>query len=89
MEKLPDCNTLINQAFESGNSVLHVASRNGNAEMVELLLNYGADNEARNNDRNTALHLACQCGHKRYSCCIKDFLVRLTKYDLPHVIFSN
>jgi len=42
---------------------LHVASRNGNLEMVKALIENGADVNSRDSSQNTPLHLACENGN--------------------------
>ena len=42
---------------------LHIAARNGNVEIVNMLLDAGHDPEARNSDGQTPLHFAIQAGH--------------------------
>ena len=48
----------------TGMSRLHVAVRLGRGEMVELLLEKGADIDAHDGDRDTSLHLAVETGNK-------------------------
>ncbi len=51
------------QQHSRGETALHSAVRRGKADIVELLLNYGADcNKACSKERNTPLHLACAMG---------------------------
>ncbi|PNH06640.1 Ankyrin repeat domain-containing protein 50 [Tetrabaena socialis] len=46
-----------------GQTALHAASQWGNTEVVEALLQAGADAEAKDDAGQTALHLACNEGH--------------------------
>eukprot|EP00250_Pteridium_aquilinum_P012145 c20533_g1_i1 orf=284-2809(+) len=47
-----------------GLTALHVAANNGNAEMVEILINVGRANiHVRSNEGNTPLHMAALGGH--------------------------
>jgi hypothetical protein len=48
---------LINQQHSGGNTLLMFAAQNGHTEIVNLLLAYGANPEAKNNDQQTALEL--------------------------------
>eukprot|EP00053_Salpingoeca_punica_P010815 m.96717 g.96717 ORF g.96717 m.96717 type:complete len:351 (+) comp15497_c0_seq1:1022-2074(+) len=45
---------------------LHIAARHGSAEMVQTLLQLGADINARNVAGDTPLHEACRCQHGEY-----------------------
>lgn len=47
----------------SGTTALHVAAQNGHKDIVEILLNEGANQDARTKVERTALHLAAQYGH--------------------------
>lgn len=47
----------------SGTTALHVAAQNGHKDIVEILLNAGANQDARTKVERTALHLAAQYGH--------------------------
>ena len=42
---------------------LHLAAQEGKLETVKLLIQHGAEIEARSNDRRTPMHLACLKGH--------------------------
>ena len=48
-------NNKVNSTDEEGNTALMYASYNGNREIVELLIENGADIDHENNDGNTAL----------------------------------
>lgn len=47
-----------NQRDENGNTILLTACQNGSKKVVKLALRYGADIDAINSSRNTALHFA-------------------------------
>ena len=49
----------------SGDTALHCAARCCNAEMVQLLLDNGANNSWKNGNRQTALDIARQLGWER------------------------
>ncbi|XP_035665705.1 death-associated protein kinase 1-like [Branchiostoma floridae] len=46
------------ESVKNGETALHWASRNGNTEMVKLLVQLGTDVEAKDKDGETALHVA-------------------------------
>lgn len=48
---------------ENGNSLLHVAAKLGNVEMMQLLLDHGADPNAVSKKGYTPLHVAAWSGH--------------------------
>ena len=52
-----------NARDSDGNTPLHLASKNGYVEAVEILLDCGVDVNARNNYNTIPLHLASQGGH--------------------------
>ncbi|PAA94850.1 hypothetical protein BOX15_Mlig019356g1 [Macrostomum lignano] len=54
---------IIDESDAANNSPLHVACKNGHVDIVELLLENGADAEAKNEDEETPMHLAAQAGH--------------------------
>ena len=47
-----------------GRSILHWAARNGNEELIDLLLSKGADTEIKDEDYKRPVDLAMKCGHK-------------------------
>ncbi|KAI8498597.1 Unconventional myosin-XVI [Branchiostoma belcheri] len=57
----------VNQSFPGsswyGRTALHLASWNGQTGVVELLIQHGANLEARDKNGWTTLHLACRYGH--------------------------
>jgi ankyrin repeat protein len=59
--KVPNIN--INVADANGNTALHHAARNGDIQVVELLVNRGADVDIQDQGGNTALHLAAANGN--------------------------
>ena len=50
------------QDVEMGNSALHLACANGHKEVVEFLLDAGADINSLNKSKNTPLHWAALLG---------------------------
>lgn len=55
----------LNEAFDTGNTLLHMAVNTGNIKIAELLIEKGADVNAPNNciDGATALHMAAITGN--------------------------
>jgi|GEM_PF-2280733 len=51
-------------AKECGNLPLHFTCRHGHLEVVQLLIEYGADVNAQSLNGNTALHIAVKYGHE-------------------------
>ncbi|RSL60417.1 hypothetical protein CEP53_005440 [Fusarium sp. AF-6] len=56
--------SLISRADENGRQPLHKACREGHLEIVNLLLQHGADIEAKESDGSTPFDSACWKGHK-------------------------
>ena len=44
---------------ERGNTLLHIAAKHGHRQLLNVILNQGADINAKNNMGNTALHFVC------------------------------
>ena len=68
--KGPSSKTTVNNSNQNSNTAisakdtdLHRAAKNGHAETVSLLLDNGADINAKNRDGQTALHVAAKYGH--------------------------
>jgi ankyrin repeat protein len=51
------------RAFDMSETPLHVASRRGHVKLAQVLLEHGADTEARNGVKDTPLLLASRKGH--------------------------
>jgi ankyrin repeat protein len=64
--------TVVNTTNDSGFTPLHFAASNIYLEVVELLVNSGADTNAKTNFGWTPLHDAAQCGHLG----VVEFLVK-------------
>ncbi len=52
---------------------LHFAASHGHLEIVEYLLDQGADRDKPTNRNNTALHLAARCGHLEVVQCLMTY----------------
>jgi len=61
------------QEFALGNTELHLAALKGHAHLVPLLVQHGADVNARNDFGHTALHYAAQHGYRS----VADALITL------------
>ena len=59
----------VNATNNQGWTALHISAQNGDTDTLELLVEYGADITAKNNDENyagwTALHFAAKWGTTR------------------------
>jgi ankyrin repeat protein len=64
-----------------GFSALHVATMHGHADVVDLLVRYGADPEARTRRQQTPLHLAALHGHAGVTARLLKYHVRLDSLD--------
>ena len=60
VERLQDVNA---RGFNKKETPCHVASRRGHMDVVQLLLDHGADASTKDDDKRTPLHLALQGGH--------------------------
>jgi hypothetical protein len=58
--------------FDKKETPLHVASRHGNVEIAQLLLEHGANVKAQDDDECTPLLLASQCGHVEVALILLD-----------------
>jgi ankyrin repeat protein len=56
-------NAFVEQSDNSTNTALHLATLNGHSGIVSMLLEHGADVNAKNEDNNTALDLSCRKGY--------------------------
>ena len=56
-----------------GTSVLHVAALNGHLEIVEYLLEQGADRDHPTNGIQTPLHLAALAGQLKVAQCLMTY----------------
>ncbi len=64
----------VDETNESGWTALHKAARVGNIQMVEMLLNAGADVNQRTLSQQTPLHIAADEGHLLIVCKLSDFM---------------
>lgn len=55
---------------EDGLTALHQCCIDNNAEMLQLLLEYGANVNAEDSEKWTPLHAAATCGHLRLVQCL-------------------
>ena len=70
-----------NARDSDGNTPLHLASKNGHLEIVEILLDRGVDVNARNNYNIIPLHLASQRGHPKIVQMLLDRYADVNAYD--------
>ena len=64
MNKVENSSLLIEQARgKAGKTALHLAAKSGHLEIIQLLLERGADINTRDRKGKTALHLAAKSGH--------------------------
>lgn len=60
------------RSFDDKSTALHVASSRGYAEVTHILLGYGADVTARDNQGRTPLHGASYWGHAKLACILLE-----------------
>lgn len=73
VESLVESGADVNAANASGQTPLHLAAANGDADMVRVLIEDGAEFDMPDSGAGlSALHVAAQCGHER----VVDLLVR-------------
>lgn len=60
--RTPEGLALVNQPNAHGRTPLHVAALRGDADAIEVLLDAGADLDARGNHNRHAMHYACKAG---------------------------
>ncbi|RZC33059.1 methyltransferase-like protein 23, partial [Asbolus verrucosus] len=70
---------LINRIDEDGLGLIHWASDRGCAEILKVLIDFGADVNLQDSDGQTALHYATSCGHVD---CIKLLLTNNARRDI-------
>ncbi|XP_058798872.1 ankyrin-3-like [Phymastichus coffea] len=66
---------------------LHLAVKNENLEVAELLLRYGANGNAKDRFKRTPLHLACRYNYKKICDAIKNGKVE-TPEDIMRIVKS-
>lgn len=64
-----------------GLRALHVAAQHGHTDVVDLLVRYGADTEARTRHQQTPLHLAALHGHAGVTARLLRYHVKLDSRD--------
>jgi len=67
---LEKCYSMV--ALKGGLCALHHAAKAGNADMVALLLQAGADRSRRSLDQKTALDLAVENGHEDAAALLRN-----------------
>ena len=73
-----DVKDLLSERDQVGNTPLHVAARNGTAEMLRVFYDKGGDITMKNEDEQTVLHLAADYGRTtavKLICELDDDLV--------------
>ncbi|CAK4157460.1 unnamed protein product, partial [Aphanomyces euteiches] len=71
---------MLEVAMNSGARPIHFAAENGHSNVVEVLLQAGANGNASFSDKSTALHLAAQEGHLE---CVRVLLKHGVIVDAP------
>lgn len=71
--------SLLNKTDGEGLAPIHWAADSGFSEILEILINAGADVNLRDADGQTALHYASSCGHSQ---CVKSLLQHGAKIDI-------
>ncbi|CAK4703561.1 unnamed protein product [Aphanomyces euteiches] len=71
---------MLEVAMNSGARPIHFAAENGHSNVVEVLLQAGANGNASFSDKSTALHLAAQEGHHE---CVRVLLKHGVIVDAP------
>ncbi|XP_053461432.1 ankyrin repeat domain-containing protein 27 isoform X3 [Nycticebus coucang] len=82
LAKIPANGLGVNVTNQDGSSPLHVAALHGRADLIPLLLEHGADTDARNASHAVPLHLACQQGHFQVVKYLLDSNAKPNKKDV-------
>ena len=64
--------SIINDEDESGNTALHLAALNGHSKIIDILIDFGAGVDPRNNLMWTPLDCAATKGHNECVCRLLD-----------------
>mmetsp|Transcript_26164 Transcript_26164/g.26400 ORF Transcript_26164/g.26400 Transcript_26164/m.26400 type:complete len:233 (+) Transcript_26164:197-895(+) len=65
---IPNADAANSVDSNNGNTPIHIASQNGHLNLVEMLIEKGADVNLKNKKGNTALHMALSYDY--YDCCL-------------------
>jgi ankyrin repeat protein len=63
LPEVVDPRSWVSAQNQDGITPLHLATSNNDVEVIKTLFNAGANNSLRDNDGQTAMHLAAQNGH--------------------------
>jgi ankyrin repeat protein len=74
--------------MQTGKSALMVAADYGQSDCVHLLLEIGADKDARDNVRlfDATLHLLCTFISRHQLCCLFEYQIYANRFETHHYL---
>ncbi|KAM4721065.1 ankyrin repeat domain-containing protein 27 isoform 2-T2 [Rhinophrynus dorsalis] len=82
LSKTPLNGLSVNVTSRDGFTPLHISALQGHSFLVSLLLNHGANADAKNANRATPLHLACHKGHLEVVKSLLEYSTGKNKKDM-------